>query len=127
MGWALADVEVASDGEFKASAVGAYERGERSISAVRLARLAELYGISSGAVLDAIPPENFVIDLTEFEKASVVDPKVLDRALAVIRSFRRTPGSRDVRRSDLRVLSALATAVVEPPEAPGGSVFIESL
>ena len=126
MGWSLADVEIASDGEFKASAVGAYERGERSISAVRLARLAELYGIPSGTVLDAIPPENLVIDLTEFEAASAVDPKVLDRALAVIRSFRRSPGSGDVRRSDLRVLSALASAVVEPPEAPGSPTFIES-
>src|ERR1700704_5056644 len=41
----LHDVEVTSRDEFKASVLGAYERGERSISVPRLQRLARFYGV----------------------------------------------------------------------------------
>lgn len=41
----LLAVEEASRREFKASVLGAYERGERVISVLRLQRLAELYGV----------------------------------------------------------------------------------
>jgi transcriptional regulator with XRE-family HTH domain len=41
----LLAVEEASGREFKASVLGAYERGERIISVLRLQRLAELYGV----------------------------------------------------------------------------------
>ncbi|HEX3394771.1 MAG TPA: helix-turn-helix transcriptional regulator, partial [Acidimicrobiales bacterium] len=39
----LQEVEAVSDQEFKASVLGAYERGERVISVPRLQRLAHLY------------------------------------------------------------------------------------
>jgi transcriptional regulator with XRE-family HTH domain len=41
----LQAVEAASDREFKASVLGAYERGERIISVLRLQRLARFYGV----------------------------------------------------------------------------------
>src|ERR1700734_78284 len=41
----LLAVEEASGREFKASVLGAYERGERIISVLRLQRLAALYGV----------------------------------------------------------------------------------
>jgi transcriptional regulator with XRE-family HTH domain len=41
----LQDVEAASDHEFNASVLGAYERGERAISTPRLQRLARFYGV----------------------------------------------------------------------------------
>src|SRR4051794_9221113 len=41
----LQEVDQLSDGEFKASVLGAYERGERIISVLRLKRLAEFYGV----------------------------------------------------------------------------------
>src|SRR5438270_13807798 len=41
----LQDVEATSEQEFKASVLGAYERGERSISVPRLQRLAEFYQV----------------------------------------------------------------------------------
>jgi transcriptional regulator with XRE-family HTH domain len=41
----LQDVEAASDYEFKASVLGAYERGERAISVPRLQRLARVYRV----------------------------------------------------------------------------------
>ena len=41
----LQEVEHVSNGEFKASVLGAYERGERIISVLRLQRLARFYGV----------------------------------------------------------------------------------
>lgn len=41
----LVEVEVDSRAEFKPSVLGAYERGERAISVLRLARLARLYSV----------------------------------------------------------------------------------
>src|SRR5216684_2233966 len=41
----LQAVEAASDEEFKASVLGAYERGERAISVPRLQRLAKFYNV----------------------------------------------------------------------------------
>ena len=44
-GLSLQEVEAASDQEFKASVLGAYERGERAISVPRLQRLARFYNV----------------------------------------------------------------------------------
>lgn len=44
-GLSLQTVEERSNREFKASVVGAYERGERIISVLRLQRLAQLYAV----------------------------------------------------------------------------------
>jgi|SRR3954471_17949356 len=41
----LQEVEAASEQEFKASVLGAYERGERAISVPRLERLARFYAV----------------------------------------------------------------------------------
>src|SRR5690554_4802488 len=41
----LQDVEASSEHEFKASVLGAYERGERAISVPRLQRLARFYRV----------------------------------------------------------------------------------
>ena len=41
----LQDVEARSDAEFKASVLGAYERGERAISVPRLHRMARFYDV----------------------------------------------------------------------------------
>ena len=48
---ALQEVEAQTGEEFKASVVGAYERGERSLSLPRLARLAEFYEVPIGRLL----------------------------------------------------------------------------
>jgi transcriptional regulator with XRE-family HTH domain len=47
----LRDVETASGQEFKASVLGAYERGERAISVPRLQRLASFYGVAADRLL----------------------------------------------------------------------------
>ena len=47
----LNEVEQQSDDEFKASVLGAYERGERSISVPRLERLARFYDVTVDQLL----------------------------------------------------------------------------
>ena len=53
-GLALRDVARRSAGEFKASAVGGYERGERAISLDRFFRLATLYGVGPDTLLGRV-------------------------------------------------------------------------
>ena len=50
-GLSLHDVEARSKQEFKASVLGAYERGERALSVSRLLRLADLYDVPSDQLL----------------------------------------------------------------------------
>jgi transcriptional regulator with XRE-family HTH domain len=47
----LQAVEAMSEQEFKASVLGAYERGERAVSVSRLQRLAKLYSVSVDQLL----------------------------------------------------------------------------
>jgi transcriptional regulator with XRE-family HTH domain len=63
----LQDVEAASQEEFKASVLGAYERGERAISVPRLQRLARFYSVPVDHLLPTDPPAGHeeVIDLQE--------------------------------------------------------------
>ena len=53
----LQAVEAMSEQEFKASVLGAYERGERAISVPRLQRLAKLYDVPVDQLL---PPDDGV-------------------------------------------------------------------
>ena len=49
----LQEVEASSNEEFKASVLGAYERGERAISVPRLQRLARFYNVPVDQLLPA--------------------------------------------------------------------------
>src|ERR1700740_321785 len=60
----LQEVEARSSEEFKASVLGAYERGERAISVPRLLRLAALYHVPADQLLPRAGHE-VDIDLTE--------------------------------------------------------------
>src|SRR5256714_9578977 len=57
----LQAVEASSRQEFKASVLGAYERGERSISVPRLQRLAQFYSVPADRLLPQ--PDSEVITL----------------------------------------------------------------
>lgn len=68
-GQSLQEVEAASDQEFKASVLGAYERGERAISVPRLQRLARFYNVPVDQLLPrhtgeiGVTTDDEVIDL----------------------------------------------------------------
>ena len=90
----LQDVEAASSQEFKASVLGAYERGERAISVPRLQRLARFYRVPVDQLLPGDDGPDFgtrpgdgevLIDLTEREREA--RPIKLDLA-----SVERVPG-----------------------------------
>jgi transcriptional regulator with XRE-family HTH domain len=56
-GLSLQEVEASSAQEFKASVLGAYERGERAISVPRLQRLAKFYTVPVDQLLPQDPDE----------------------------------------------------------------------
>src|SRR3954471_12243218 len=66
----LQAVESESRQEFKASVLGAYERGERAISVPRLQRLARFYAVPVDRLLPADPGGN-VITLADRDSDTV--------------------------------------------------------
>jgi transcriptional regulator with XRE-family HTH domain len=70
-GLSLQEVEATSTQEFKASVLGAYERGERSISVPRLQRLARFYAVP----VDQLLPQDVEIDLTDDDGGANVEPR----------------------------------------------------
>lgn len=75
-GLSLADVQKRSSGVWKAVVIGAYERGDRSITIARLARLAEFYGVPLTDLLPEGRPR--VVDDEEDEDRVVLDLTRLD-------------------------------------------------
>ena len=130
----LQAVESRSDGEFRASVLGAYERGERAISVARLQRLAALYEVSvdfllpthgdarmldlrETAVAGAPPSWHFagedgppvVIDLDGLERLPADERELIGRYVGMIQVKRNDFTSRRIaiRRDDLRALAFL--------------------
>lgn len=115
-GWSLGDIESRTDGEFKASVVGAYERGERAISVQRFVRLAEVYGVGPGELLPEPPDtEDLVIDIHALE--SGVGDDLVERYLSAIRMLRKEPSTSEVRRSDQAIIGHLLRSAGSPVAA----------
>jgi len=121
-GLSLHDVEARSGQEFKASVLGAYERGERALSVARLVRLAELYDVPPDQLLPrggdveiditdgAVAFEDgFTIDLVALHDVHDPDTEALARYAARIQLQRQDFNGRflTIRRDDLRVLAAV--------------------
>jgi len=126
----LHDVEAATAQEFKASVLGAYERGERAISVPRLQRLSQFYGVSltelfsdDGArtrapdidlvtidrAATALEAEPVKIDLTKLAAPSIPDGHLLTRYLMMITTRRRGFHGEvlTIRSQDLPTMAAL--------------------
>jgi transcriptional regulator with XRE-family HTH domain len=116
-GFSLQDVQTLSEGEFKAAVLGAYERGERSISVPRLHGLAGYYDVPVAQLLPPDPrqtarapaPDQITIDLTRLDDIGGAESEVLERFLTAIQVERQDFNGRvlTVRRDDLKVLSRL--------------------
>jgi transcriptional regulator with XRE-family HTH domain len=112
-GWSLHDVEKYSDSEFKSSVLGAYERGERTVSVQRLHRLSQLYSVDVVQLIpispEAEPSDGDVsIDLAAIDAAEPTVSEAIDRFLSAIQIRRRSAdGSLAVRQSDLELLASL--------------------
>jgi transcriptional regulator with XRE-family HTH domain len=130
-GLSLHDVEERSVKEFKASVLGAYERGERSISVPRLQRLAIFYGVPVDHLLPRLAAEPtdgagattaeeapLCIDLEALEARREPEARTLGRYLSLIQMQRGDFNGKvlTIRRDDLRVLAAILD------QSPGGLV-----
>ncbi len=121
----LQDVEATSGQEFKASVLGAYERGERAISVPRLERLAHFYnvpvdqllprattvGITPGTVdlTEQTGRAGVTLDLTQLDAVSGAEGEMLGRYLGMIQVQRQDFNGRvlTVRQDDLRALACI--------------------
>jgi transcriptional regulator with XRE-family HTH domain len=116
-GFSLQDVQRASKGEFKAAVLGAYERGERSLSVPRLHRLAGYYGVPVAQLLPLEPAsvitdpsgDKVMIDLGRLDHLDGPMGEILERFLASIQVERQDFNGKvlTVRTEDLRLLSRL--------------------
>jgi transcriptional regulator with XRE-family HTH domain len=134
-GLSLHDVQARSALEFKASALGAYERGERVISLPRLLRLARLYGVPVEELLprevgveidltetaEAEPEARYMVDLNRLAKTDDPDAAVLLRFVAEIQRRREERHSPlvTIRASDVRILAAALGRTPEELQAYG--------
>jgi transcriptional regulator with XRE-family HTH domain len=121
----LHDVEVASNLEFKASVLGAYERGERAISVPRLQRLARLYRVPVAEMVEhderAAPSQRdrpVAIDLVALRRLQGRDAALLDRYLRAIEVERGDYNGRvlTIRRSDAIALASILQCL--PDQVP---------
>jgi transcriptional regulator with XRE-family HTH domain len=114
--FSLQDVEALSAFEFKASVLGAYERGERSLSLPRMYRLAAVYGVPVEQLLPesgrtAATPSwssgGITIDLEKVEHSGAGE--VVERFLRAIQLMRQDFNGKvlTLRRSDLQILAGL--------------------
>ena len=127
----LQEVEAASTQEFKASVLGAYERGERAISVPRLSRLAAFYHVpvaqllprgDDDAELEAMEGRddaNVTIDLTRLESLALPESAMLSRYLTMIQMQRQDFNGRmlTIRRDDLRAIACILDTTVETATA----------
>ena len=125
----LHDVEASSDSEFKASVLGAYERGERAISVPRLHRLAAFYNVPAEQLLPRDDSDPRVVDLTNNPGSVITGSVTIDlgrlreldepgadllmRYLSMIQVQRQDFNGRmlTIRRDDLRAIACLLDTV----------------
>jgi transcriptional regulator with XRE-family HTH domain len=112
-GLSLLDVQALSKDEFKASVLGAYERGERAISATRLQRLSDIYSLPVQALLPPARGEgegagSVAIDIAKLEQVTSPEGKTVARFVRHLQSRRQEPAARviRIRRDDVVALAA---------------------
>ncbi len=121
----LQEVEASSTQEFKASVLGAYERGERAISVPRLQRLARFYSVpvdqllpnDDGPAFEATggeeriggPAVKIAIDLTKLDGMHGAEFSMLSRYLRMIQVQRQDFNGRvlTIRADDLRAIACI--------------------
>src|SRR6478735_7548516 len=121
----LQEVEANTSNEFKASVLGAYERGERAISVQRLERLAHFYEVPVDQLLpraDAQEPREpgdtgnkLAIDLVKLAQMSGQPFEMMARFMRMIQVQRQDFNGRvlTIRAHDTRALAAMLDVPVD--------------
>ena len=123
----LNEVEAQTDDEFRASVLGAYERGERVISVPRLERLARFYGVSIDQMLPRDPltvernqpgatgPTKIRIDVAKLSTYPEEKFRMLERFLRMIQVQRQDFNGKviTVRAHDTRAIAVMLDVPVD--------------
>ena len=123
----LSEVESATNQEFKASVMGAYERGERMISVPRLERLANFYGVTVDQLLprdkqregdtesQSAAPTKLRIDVVKLSLREGKEFKMLERLLRMIQVQRQDFNGKviTVRAHDTRAIAVMLDVAVD--------------
>jgi transcriptional regulator with XRE-family HTH domain len=123
----LHDVEAQSEQEFKASVLGAYERGERALSLPRLDRLAQFYRVPvdqllprgdntpSGGEDGTGPRPKLAIDILKLSQLSGAPFEMLTRFMRMIQVQRQDFNGRvlTIRADDKRAIAAMLDIPVD--------------
>jgi len=124
----LQDVEANSHDEFKASVLGAYERGERAISVPRLERLAAFYSVPVDQLLprdehavateagnDQATGRKMAVDLVKLSQLSGHPFEMLARFLRMIQVQRQDFNGKvlTIRGDDSRAIAAMLDVPVD--------------
>ena len=123
----LHDVEAQSDQEFKASVLGAYERGERALSLPRLDRLAQFYRVPVDQLLPrgdnapvgvedgTTPRPKLAIDILKLSQLSGAPFEMLTRFMRMIQVQRQDFNGRvlTIRADDKRAIAAMLDIPVD--------------
>ena len=124
----LQEVEATSNDEFKASVLGAYERGERAISVPRLARLALIYEAPVDQLrpdpgdADGAPPANrggsgekVAVDLSRLAELDGPNFEMLARYLKMIQHARGDFNGKvlTIRADDMRAVAAMFDLTID--------------
>ena len=126
-GLSLNEVEQSTNQEFKASVMGAYERGERIISVPRLERLARFYNVTidqmlprdpqrvEGAQPGAAPQKKLRIDVAKLSTMEGTQFKMLERLLRMIQVQRQDFNGKVimVRAHDTRAIAVMLDVTVD--------------
>jgi transcriptional regulator with XRE-family HTH domain len=135
----LGDVEQKSNQEFKASVLGAYERGERAVSVSRLERLARVYDVGVEQLLPrdpqrvepgtAAPQGKLRIDVAKLSQMQGPQFSMLEKFLRMIQIQRQDFNGKviTVRAHDIRAIAVMLDVSVD--EVPArltslGLVFV---
>jgi len=123
----LHDVEAQSQHEFKASVLGAYERGERALSLPRLDRLSQFYRVPVDQLLPRRPDDpssgdegggprpKLAIDILKLTQLSGAPFEMLTRFLRMIQVQRQDFNGRvlTIRQDDRRAIAAMLDIPVD--------------
>ena len=123
----LSEVENSTNQEFKASVMGAYERGERMISVPRLERLANFYGVTVDQLLprdkqregdtqsQSAAPTKLRIDVAKLSLRDGKEFKMLERLLRMIQVERQDFNGKviTVRAHDTRAIAVILDVAVD--------------
>lgn len=75
----LAEVESSSDGSINAVVLGSYERGDRTVSVIRLGELAEFYGVlAEDLVADLVRPASTSAQLLAALRRVDINAQIVD-------------------------------------------------